>query len=516
MTPSLLHQALYDPSFWRATSAARALAAQPPPAAEIQGACETAFASGDEQTRRRAVRLVQQLAPAGAWRIGWLRSGLSDPSWRVRRAVVLALVSEPRRPARGELPGGTGVSPVRTGETPVPPGMFVHAARPTSFRDLLTALADEVSGVRAAAVEGLAHLGTAEVVVPLLARLRDSDEDVRERVAEVLQGLPLDTAALPTLTIALSDEVAAVRQQAATTINRLGARAASAVPALLPLLKDAHRAVRVEAILALGSIAPVDAIEPLLSCMPEGGEVGRAVAQALACLGRRSPRVEIALLDVLQEQETARWKGAARALGLLGSTAALEVLDRCCRRGSLGMRRRAVRALAWFAEREEVLSLLEQMLRDSNARLRRAAAASLGQLGSRAVSAVAGLLRLLHGRDRRTRRICRASLESIVTGLSQAESRWLALLAAPRRGPGKNLRCALEQPDLPGAIRDAFRATCVRRLIWHRRRSTEETSSDIANLSAWQVARLAARAAGNTGEHAWQIACLWKLLHDGA
>ncbi len=34
-----------------------------------------------------------------------------------------------RRPARGELPGGTGVSPVRTGETPVPPGMFEPAAR---------------------------------------------------------------------------------------------------------------------------------------------------------------------------------------------------------------------------------------------------------------------------------------------------------------------------------------------------------------------------------------------------
>ncbi len=33
-----------------------------------------------------------------------------------------------RRPARGELPGGTGVSPGRTGATPVPPGLFEPAA----------------------------------------------------------------------------------------------------------------------------------------------------------------------------------------------------------------------------------------------------------------------------------------------------------------------------------------------------------------------------------------------------
>ncbi len=47
----------------------------------------------------------------------------SDPTRRQRRTL--------RRPARGELPGGTGVSPVRTGETPVPPGLFEPAARLT-------------------------------------------------------------------------------------------------------------------------------------------------------------------------------------------------------------------------------------------------------------------------------------------------------------------------------------------------------------------------------------------------
>ncbi len=50
---------------------------------------------------------------------------------RLKLPAASASMLVVRRPARGELPGGTGVAPDRPGETPVPPGMFEPAARLT-------------------------------------------------------------------------------------------------------------------------------------------------------------------------------------------------------------------------------------------------------------------------------------------------------------------------------------------------------------------------------------------------
>jgi HEAT repeat protein len=477
MTSSLLHQALHEPSFWRATAAVRRLCAEPPSMEQLQAACQSAFESNDEQTRRRAVRLVEQLAASGTWRISFLRSALSDPSWRVRVAAIRAL-----------------------------------AAEMSAVPDLLASLQDKVSDVRAAAVEVLGQSGMPDVVTPVLARLVDCDEVIRERAAESLARLPLDVAVLPRLIAALQDELSTVRQQAVAAISRLGPSAEIALPALLPLLRDSHRAVRVEVILALGSIASANSLEQLLSLLAASGEEGEAAARALANFGRRTPLVENALLDILRRPEVDGWRNAVHALGQLGSMAGLEELERSSRTGNLGMRRRCVRALAWFPA-DKSAPLLEQFLRDSNVRLRRVAAASLGRLGGGAVSAIASLLRLLYGRDVRTRRACRIALDRIAVGLTPARRQWLAVLAAPRRGPGRNLRHALEQLDLPLDVRAAFHATCARRLAWHRRHTGEEGIPNISGLSEWRLARLTAHAAGDMGEHAWQIACLWTLLN---
>jgi HEAT repeat protein len=495
MTDDLLHQALYESSFWRSHAASRILPQQPPAPEQLLAALSEALSDKEERVRRRAARLIGNILPA-ATGLPELRRALRDPAWTVRRAAVQALQSS----------GNEALS-----------GLFA-------------AVLDEVSGVREAATEVLGSQATtspeaqAAVVPALVARLSDTDEGVREAAALALSRLPIDPGwAVPAFCAALGDESATVRLLAARGLSQMRSLASDAESALLGAINDPVPAVRREVVQALGWVGAEGSVAALLPLLAERGGVREVTAQALAQLGRRLPSVVPRLLESLRKGTAPMRIGALRALACLDSDDALDECRRLARQRDPRLRRKGVRALGWFEAREEVLPDLESALRDSHGKVRKAAAEALGSLRGRAAPALAGLLKRLHDREPRVRTACAAAVAQILPELPAAQQSCLKQLADPAHGPGYNLRAALAHPDLPAAVRTAFVAVCLRRVSWHASHIGQAGSlpAPADSLPAWPAAQAAARQAAHktsagsearAAEFAWLLACLWALL----
>jgi HEAT repeat protein len=502
----LLYQALHDPSFWHAHAALDTLRQRRPAPADVGPALTAALHDSEPRVRRRAVRAIELLLPP-AEAVTPLRQMLDDSAWDVRRAAVQVL---------GRLGQDAAIA----------------------LHELTGLLRDAVSGVRAAAAEALGRLADAlplggehEVVDGLLDHVQDADDVVREAVVQALLRLPVaPERLLPGYIEALHDPLPAVRILAAEALGRAGANDPSVEAALLAALRDPNRAVRETVIRTLEAVGTARAVEVLLPLLE--GELRSLAARALAALARRQPETEARLLALLRERTESR-AGAGQALGLLGSSAALADLCRESRTGNLLSRRRAIRALGWFVSQPaEALRELDAALRDSHWRIRKTAAESLATFGAAALPVLPALLKRRYDQERCVRVAATWALERIVPHLSPTDQRWLAFLTDPTRSPARNLRRALARPDLPVEVLTDFVATCRRRALWHASQRGE-TTLETETKSAWRAARLAALQAGGKAscratdpekgklatraariaEHAWQIACLWSLLH---
>ena len=114
------------------------------------------------------------------------------------------------------------------------------------------------SGVRSAAAIALRQTGDPRVVQPLMAALKDVDEEVRLAAAQALG--EIGAAAVEPLIVALNDADEDVRKIAATALCKIGDT--RAVDPLISALKDVSEGVRMIAVEALGQIGGAAAIEP--------------------------------------------------------------------------------------------------------------------------------------------------------------------------------------------------------------------------------------------------------------
>ena len=147
---------------------------------------------------------------------------------------------------------------------------------------LITALKrDEFSGVRWKAAEALSKLGN-PAVGPLIAALQYPDDDVRWKAAIALGEIGNPDAIDPLIAL-LADDDRFVRSRAAHALSMIGE---IAVGHLIHALKSGNPATRRGAALALGKIKNASAVEPLILALADEQAMVRAeAAAALASIG---------------------------------------------------------------------------------------------------------------------------------------------------------------------------------------------------------------------------------------
>ena len=140
---------------------------------------------------------------------------------------------------------------------------------------------DEFSGVRWKAAEALSKIGN-PAVEPLIATLQYPDDDVRWKAAIALGGIGNPDAIEP-LILLLSDEDRFVKSRAAHALSMIGK---PAVGRLISELKHGDPDKRWGAALALGKIKDATAVEPLILALADDQAMVRAeAAAALASIG---------------------------------------------------------------------------------------------------------------------------------------------------------------------------------------------------------------------------------------
>ncbi len=275
---------------------------------------------------------------------------------------------------------------------------------------------------RWSAVVALERLGTIgrpalPALFPLLA---DPDPDVREATARALGAISNESSVTPALVAALDDPDQLVRESAAVGLARVGAAAASAVPALRARCADdwpavaaaarhallrvagqapktaprpgesAHRAIEVQLPVRLAGLRSENERTRGISTF-EIGKLGPGAAEAVPLLA--------SLLSTDQNLDV-RWS-AAWAFGKMGAAAvaAVPALVRAIVHDrDPDVRAEAAWALGRIAREDPdvcplAVDVLAAALRDKDSLVREEAASGLGALGPGAVPAVSALAR---------------------------------------------------------------------------------------------------------------------------
>ena len=208
---------------------------------------------------------------------------------------------------------------------------------------LITALASPDWIVRMHAAKALGRIKDAEAVRPLVPLLQDKVKAVREETSTALAAI--GEAALSSLLGALTHEEWLVRLHAVEALGKT--RSPEAVnPLLSVLFNDRDRAVREDAVRALGQIGDNRAVEFLMTVMREPG-FRRLAVEALGQIGdRRAVPVLIKVLEGVDQLDVSRptdacgnhWDEeiitlgvAAKALGMIQDEAAIPSLIKALR-----------------------------------------------------------------------------------------------------------------------------------------------------------------------------------------
>ena len=298
-------------------------------------------------------------------------AALKDEDWAIREeaATMLGTLRDPRAVA-------PLVSVLRDDDRAVRDAATAAllAIGEPAVTTLGACLSDPVLTVQELASSVLVTIADARVLAPLMAALKSPDWIVRMHAAKAL-GRIQDPNAVAPLVPLLQDSVKAVREETSTALAAIGEAALSSLltalthtewlvrlhavealgktrspeavnPLLSVLFNDRDRAVREDAIRALGQIGDPRAVEFLVTAMKEPGLRPLAI-EALGRIGDRcAVPVLITVLEAVDRPEFSRpidgcgenWDGeiqalgaAARALGVIQDEAAIPSLMKALR-----------------------------------------------------------------------------------------------------------------------------------------------------------------------------------------
>lgn len=280
-------------------------------------------------------------------------------------------------------------------------------------RSLLPLLNDDDASIRTQAVRALGRIAVPQTRDRIFQQLLDPDETVRFAAGTAL-GMLGDGRTVPFLLQAIAEGDRVVQREAEAAMTRLGA---SALTALVQLLRSGKPPYRAEAARRLGALRDARAVRYLIPSLTEddcGMESSAALLrigtpaveellrylsddpdldnvtpelkeQVARVLGKiRDPRTVDPMLSIIMDASaTSRLREeAARVLGLLGDRRAIKPLIAALAetaRDTIHIRAEAARALGRLGSREPVPTLIDAV-GDPDDKLRTYAVEALGAL----------------------------------------------------------------------------------------------------------------------------------------
>ncbi|MBA2411114.1 MAG: HEAT repeat domain-containing protein [Gammaproteobacteria bacterium] len=198
--------------------------------------------------------------------------------------------------------------------------------------------------IQTKAIEVLVSLNHPDTVKHLLEPLRDESEHARRAAVEVINEIGT-AGAIKDLLVAIKDSDWWVRTRAADALGRIGGP--RVVESVVTLIKDEDEFVRRAAIEIVNATKDPAMFDHLLGSLDDSDWwVQERAVDALAALGNK--RAVPSLIRMLDKpaQEEALTLVLVRALGKLGSNAAVEPVIEQLKVGSDNVRREALQALA--------------------------------------------------------------------------------------------------------------------------------------------------------------------------
>lgn len=237
---------------------------------------------------------------------------------------------------------------------------------------------------------------TPDVVLLLSNSLKEQDQEVRLLAVLLLGGVSKRMPqAIPILIQCLEDRNVEVRLQAAGSLELLGSSATGAVPALSRLLETGSPKEKVRVAGALARIDPSSGprVTSVLVEMARSSARGVSIRlDAIRLLGEQGPAARpeamSVLVNLLADSNPDVRSGAGKVLGQMGSAAMPALLD-CLKDRDRGIRYLAAEALGDIGPpAREAAPALIRLLKDRENAVRTSAETALLKIGSPAVPAL--------------------------------------------------------------------------------------------------------------------------------
>lgn len=236
--------------------------------------------------RGKAAKALRDIGADASADTSKLKAALTDSNWAVRSAASDVL---------GKMGAKAGVleelaekfrSPIESDRIEVVEGLK-HLGTADVVAHLDIAADDPAVAVRVAAVQALGVLRHAIISSILCDRLADPSAEVREAAVQQFTGYWRQHFITPDVVTALcdrlADKVIRVRARACYALANAGAPGKPAIPLLINRLEDDEASVRAAAAQALGAIgaASPDPVAPLLERLIDEPDVAGSAANAL-------------------------------------------------------------------------------------------------------------------------------------------------------------------------------------------------------------------------------------------